>query len=676
MAEEKDPLTGKLDSEILTQAIKDFKDDEDSLAEIYKAAREDIKFVSSECQWDDSQLRQRKGRPSLTVNRVGAMVRQITNEHRQNRPQMRVRGVDDTADKKTANVINGLIRNIVYSQNGQNACDTASDYQVKGGIGYLRVITQYESDDSDNQEIRLKRIPDPMKVVFPLHLINEVDWSDAPHAFVYEDISKAEFKELYPDEDESGWVVVRGTGAERWVSKDTIRIAEMFLVKSEKVKRYRVEGAWMDEIPAGLFADKERWVTKKRVLWYKLTAGAILERGELPGNRVPIIPMVGEEIIVDGEKKFISAVRFAKDPNKMLNFLKSAEVEALALIPKAPFIGPKGSFEGVEKQWDASNTTNMVRLEYIPVYGSQGQLLPPPQRQQPQMQATGITMAIAETSDDIKSAMGMYNASLGAQEQEKSGKAIIARQREGDTANYHFFDNAAIALCSACRLIIDWIPEVYDVERTIRILGEDMREEVVQVNKEAGDGSGKRLYDLTVGRYDVIPEVGPSYSTRRQEIAEQLLNLAKTDPVVVQTARDLIAKALDMPQEIVERFAKTIPPEMADKGQDDPQVVAQQLTQTQQQAQQMDAVIQQMTQELEEMKRIIDNKTIESQLRLEIEKIKSDTAIKTTKMKHAHDLAMASHGYMLEATRGAIDSARGEEEEESPGPAQTAEMPY
>ena len=247
----------------------------------------------------------------------------------------------------------------------------------------------------------------------------------------------------------------------------------------------------------------------------------------------------------------------------------------LALAPKAPFIGYGGQFEGYENKWKTANTQNWPYLEVNPdVTDGAGSILPLPQRAQPPMASSGLLQAKAGAAEDIKATTGQYNASLGMSSNERSGKAILARQREGDVGTYHYGDNLARGVRHIARQLIDLIPKIYDTQRIARIIGEDGTTKMVKINPEQPQPVQKivdqtgvvidKIYNPGVGKYDVVAVTGPGYATKRQEALEAMAQLLQGNPQLWAVAGDLFVKNMDWPgaQEMSKRFAKTIDPKI------------------------------------------------------------------------------------------------------------------
>jgi hypothetical protein len=411
----------------------------------------------------------------------------------------------------------------------------------------------------------------------------------------------------------------------QWLNEDTIRIADYYYVDYDRatLNLYpgnitAFEGSPEDKMLKSQFGKplKSRESDRRRIKYCKINGYEMLEEREWAGKYIPVVRIVGNEFEVDGRLYVSGIVRNAKDAQRMYNYWVSQEAEMLALAPKAPFIGYGGQFEGYETQWKTANTTNWPYLEVNPdVTDGSGSILPLPQRAQPPMASSGLLQAKAGASEDIKSSTGQYNASLGMTSNERSGKAILARQREGDVGTYHYGDNLARGVRHITRQLVDLIPKIYDTQRVARIIGEDGETDMVKIDpmqaepvKKIVDQEGiviDKIYNPSVGKYDVVVTTGPGYATKRQEALEAMAQLLQGNPQLWQVAGDLFVKNMDWPgaQEMAKRFAKTIDPKLMQDGDKPPEL------------QQAEMQIQAMGQEMEQMFQMIQNvgKSIEMQ---------------------------------------------------------------
>lgn len=610
-----------------------------ALSESREDELDDLRFMAgspdNQWQWPADVLATRgsvqgqtiNARPCLTINKLPQHVHQVTNDQRQNRPSGKVIPADDKADIQVAEIYEGMVRHIEYMSDADVAYDTACENQVTYGEGYIRILTEYCRDNSFDQDLRIGRIRNAFSVYMD-PMIQDPCGSDAEYCFITEDLPKSEYERQYPDAAPLSSMLAQGVGdssLSQWLTENTIRIAEYFYYKHvpTKLNLYpgnitAFEGSIDDKRFKQLYSKpiKSRTVDVKKVMWVKTNGYEILQEQEWAGKWIPVVRVVGNEFEVDGRLYVSGLVRNAKDAQRMYNYWVSQEAEMLALAPKAPFIGYGGQFEGYETQWKTANTTNWPYLEVNPdVTDGAGAVLPLPQRAQPPMASSGLLQAKAGASDDIKSSTGQYDSSLGATSNERSGRAILAREKQGDTGTYHYVDNLSRAIRHITRQLVDLIPKIYDTERIARIVGIDGEVGMAKINpnqeepvREIRDQAGilmEKVYNPGVGTYDVVVTTGPSYMTKRQESMDAMSQILQGNPQLWAVAGDLFVKNMDWPgaQELAKRLAKTIDPKLLEDGDKDPALQAAE--------QQMQA----MGQELDQMHQMLQNvgKSMEAQ---------------------------------------------------------------
>jgi hypothetical protein len=554
-------------------------------------ARADLRFEAGD-QWPEQikAQRQREGRPCLTFNRLPTYKRQVTNDQRQNKSGIKVHPVGDGADVKKAGILQGIIRHIEYSSNADICYDTAVNSAASIGWGFWRLVTENESPMSFNQVIRFKRERDAMKVYFDPNSV-EADGSDAKRCAIVWDMAKADFDRAHPGVD-----VASGTAGfdlqPGWMDNRYVRMVEFYYFEQKRKTIYLLTtGDVVEEVPVGGVVKAQRETLVPQLKWVKTAGGTkVLERTDIMCRWIPVFPVWGNEIDIDGKVIRSGIIRDAKDPAQMYNFWMTSATEEVSLRPKTPFIGAEGQFEGHEKKWAQANNKSFAYLEYKPV-SIDGVLAPPPQRSPMADVPVGMLQMAVHAADNIKAVTGLFDASLGAAGNETSGKAITARQREGDTANFHYTDNLNRSIRHCGRCLVDMIPHYYDAQRVVQILNEDETISSAEINKPAVDEQGRAvdeqgqpvvdpvnqvqavLNDMTVGTYDVTIGTGPSYATQRQEAADGMERLASAWPKLMDVAGDKVVAALDWPgaEEIAARIKATIPGQItqADKNGED-----------------------------------------------------------------------------------------------------------
>lgn len=544
---------------------------------------EDLRFSFGE-QWPAAMkmARQQEGRPALTINKTDTFVRSVVNNMRASRPRIRVHPVSDGADVKKADVIEGLIRHIEVNSNADLAYDTGAEYQTRAGEGFWRVCTRYVADDSFDQELYIDRIRNPFTVYMDPSATMP-DGSDADWCVLTSSMKKEAFRKKYPRAKIAD-VKDLGPGDDKavWASAEEVVVAEYYrfedrqdelwlLSNGQKVLKSRAPMSEHDLLVTyNVRVMHRRPTTSRQLKWSLCTAVEELDERDLPGKYIPVVRVVGAEMIDNGKTIRFGMVRQLKDPQRMYNYWRTQETEFVALAPLAPWLMAEGQDEGYETEWQNANRKSYSRLKYKPVHDEQNNPLPAPQRLSPQQIPAASVNAAMAASDDLKAVAGMFDPALGAEGNETSGTMVRARQGQSDMSNYHFYDNLTRAIRHTGVILIDLIPHYYDTQRVIRILGVDGVPQTTTINEKQRDQFGaiqQVLNDVTVGTYDVVMDTGPGYQTKRQENSDMLLGLLKTMPQVAQTAGDLVVRQMDFEaaQDVADRLAAANPLAMAEK---------------------------------------------------------------------------------------------------------------
>lgn len=592
--------------EIIREAIEAFAECESNESDNRSAGLDDLRFarLGGSWQWPDKIKKQREseGRPCLTINKMPSFIRQVVNDSRQNKPAISVHPVED-GDVKTAEVMSGLIRSIEVQSNADVAWDTAVDNSASTGVGYVGINLDYACDDTFDQDIVIKAKPNRFAIYGDPHS-QCADSSDWNLAFEIEQMPEDLFKTKFPGAKQADFS--SGSWANGWCDSQekSARVAA-FWKRAEVVKElvqwqagemagvcFKDELKKVQQEYGSLTIAASRTVKSYKVTQYTLTANELLKTVEWPGRYIPIVPVYGEEVNVEGKRHFRSLIRDARDPQQMFNYWRTMATELVALAPKAPWVGRKGAFAS-DPRWVSANNATHSFLEYD---GAE-----PPMRQPFAGVPVGDLQMALNSSDDMKAVMGLYDASLGARSNETSGKAILARQREGDVSTFHFVDNLSRAIRHTGKILIDLIPHVYNTERVIRTLGVDGKAQTVKLTDGEPDQKAN-IYNLTMGKYDLTVKAGPSYTTQREEAATMLTELVRANPDSAAILGDIIVENLDIPggEKAVKRLQAILPPEVkAADDSDDPQAQAMQQA-LQRQGEQFQQVMQEMQRALQE----------------------------------------------------------------------------
>ena len=641
----------------LQEALDRFKLVCEAEAEQRKQEEADLEFVDLDKQWPQAVIDQRSGnttamggqppvpaRPCLVFNKIRPSVSQVTNQQRNARLALNFSPKRDGASQDVAEAMEDIARGIQTESRAHLARNWAYDRAVKGGRGYYRILTEYANDGDDDLDIVYKRILNQSSVYFD-PFSQEPDWSDAEWCLLTEDMPWTRYVRLFGESTLAGYddteLVGLGDDQPEWVGGDdessrTVRVAEYWYV--EYAKR---------QVPSEIEPSGVRTIQQRTVKFCKINGVEILEASDWPGRYIPIIPVIGEESNINGKRAYQGLVRPAKDAQRSYNYMRSAEVETIGLAPRAPFIIEEGQIEGYEAMWQQANTRNFPYLVFkrTTLDGSPGNA---PQRNAVEPPIQAIAMAVREADGDIKGTLGIFDPSLGALSSgERSGKAILALQKQAETGTSGFLDNLAqMSMVYEGKVLRDLIPKVYTRPgRLVATVGADEERGAVIIGKpfvikdgepiEAPPGTpGARTLDLSQGEYTVTATVGKSFSTRREEGAAAMGELASAAPNLLPLFADLYVGNLDFPgaRAIADRLKKVLPPQVQES--DSPELQLARLTEQAQQAQQvLDALSKELTEknkviETDAVKRNYDLKQTEMELtskeKIETMKIEAD----------------------------------------------------
>lgn len=601
-----------------------------------------------------STIREKDGRPCLVMDQIQQSIRLVCNQYRQQPPAITVSPVGDGADVETADIIQGIVRHIEVNCDAQVTYEKTHEGMVRTGFHSCRILSDYVDDDSEDQEVVIEWI----KNAFAVYWQPGVPQEKARWCFIVVDLPRDTYKAEYPDSDlatSSDWTST-GNQPPEWVNKEYIRVAEYFEVVDIERKGKR---------------------PGKKVVWRKITSYETLEGGDegrtIPGTSIPVFTAYGDDIDVDGKRYVAGLVRNAKGPQRQYNYMVSGATELVSLAPKSPWIAAEGQLSGREVQWEQSNIRNFAVLQYKQVDVG-GKPAPPPQRMTAEPPIQGIAQMIGQASNDLKASLGLYDPSRGQGSVDQSGKAIQSLQQQGNVATLNYSDNMSRMLKRLGKCLLEWMKVVYDEPRVQRIInpdstvkhviihnGEDQEEAAQKLAQTTAQQNAPpappqqpgapavtptpqqimKIYDIGVGRYDVVISVGPTYQSKRQEaVATQMDLLKALPPQQAAITTDLLVRNMDIPQasEIADRIKKTLPPNIVEGDQGDPKVQVQQL---QAQLQQMGQQHQIMAQALTEATESVKTKQAEQQAKMSIAQMEQATKENIVRMQEATKLAVA-----------------------------------
>lgn len=587
--------------------------------ENYDEAKKDLKFQSGEAgsQWNDKEYQDRldNGRPVVQMDQLDQFVNQVSNAVKANTPQIVVYPGDTKTSKKDADLLKGMVRAIEYNSASDEVYDYACTSAIRCAIGWIRVDYDYKDKYSQEEELSIKKVANPLSVYIDQASVR-VDGSDAKFGFIVDEMKRSEFKKRFPKAQPISFSeVVDSDDASVDEEDEMIKVVEFFEVyEDDEVQRLHVKRCF-------------------------LNGEEIMEEGIFPGKYVPLIPVLGADFWVEKKRVLLSLIRKAKEPQQLYNLWKSTETEVLLKQPLAPFVATTGQVEEYADDYKNPEKVAVLRYDNVDV---NGKLAPPPSRMAPPQMSPGIVNAAMGMKDDVKGTMGLYNAALGMQSNETSGKAIQERKAQGDMATYHFGDNLFKSIAQTGKVIVNAIPDVYREAAFVMILNEEEEPAPIGINGELAEGQEETLQIVPNRTFGVKVTTGNSWLSQRQEAAQTMMDMIGQKPELMQVFGDLMFKNLDVPgaDVIAKRIKRMIPAELRtgeeEEGEQNPQI--EMLTQQIQQAQQQ---MQMMAQQLEAAKMEIEAAENDQQLKSMSERAKLELDAK--KMQYSYEEQLIAH---------------------------------
>jgi len=556
-------MTPDAESKILKEVQDRLAKAKDYDGENRQLALDDLEFVGNEnSQWPEKikNLRLADDRPCLTINKMPAFIDQVVGDQRMNRPAIKVVPVDSYGDIEVARILGGWIKHVQQISKSDIAIDHGFEHAVTCGYGALRVVTKYVTDTSFDQDAYVEKVDNALAIFWGEH--TEYDCSDARYCIIITDMNRDEYETKYK-EVPAEFNTASSQYVEGWSTKDTVRLAEYFVKEPVEKTLYLLDdGRTVYKLEEDDVKVKERKTDAFKIMWYLVSGDKVLEHKEWVGKKyIPVIPIWGKEINIGGKRHIRGLIRNAKDSQRMYNYWNSVDTEVVTLQPRVPFLVTPKQISGHETQWNEAHRKNYPYLlvnfdEKAPGW---------PKREQPPVASSAMVERIQATDQEMRDTIGLQKAALGMQSNERSGKAIIERKKEGDVGTFAFIDNLSRSIEQLGRVLVDVAPGILDTERVIRMGLEDGNQEFETINQEVEEnGTKKILNDTSVGIYDVVVSVGPSFTTQRTEARQSMAEFIQYYPDAAPIIGDLYAKVMDWPgaEEVSERLEYLLPPDI------------------------------------------------------------------------------------------------------------------
>ncbi len=668
--------------EALLREIRDrYAEYKQAWEKIREERQTDMRYIAGD-PWSDEDKKARKdaGRPCISHDELSQYINQAVNNQRQNKRGIKIDPLGNGANDQTAELNQDTVRTIEYRSNAQAAYTTAFQGQIEGGYGFIRLSRRYayEGDEIteenwDHQELQVKNIANPDSVLYDPNC-KDADWGDAEAVFVLDTITREEFKRQHPNAE-----VIDFTTEQ--IQQSNGMIGERHVIRCEYWRAERIE----KKIHG-------RMSSSRQIVQYITNGVEILKRTPEPEGCkiIPVIPAIGKEIYLDDggttQRRLMSLVRLARDPQMSLAYLCSLEMEEAGLTPKIPYVGYVGQFETDAETWENITKQPKAFAQVDPVVdAATGRVLPHPVRPQftPNFQAYEVAKDSCRRA--IQAAIGQTPLPTAAQRNnEKSGVALDRINQMQQVGNFHFLDNFDRALMLLGRAMLERFKAVYGQEDREMILQKaDGKSRMATLNTaqpypDPSDNGQMVQFTIGQGTHTVTVSTGPSFDSQREAqsaFLDTMVSQLKNLPIPPPVQAKILAAAIKMKNLGPEgdQLAELLDPQ---QGQQIPPEAQQAIAQGKQEAQALNEYAKKLEAELQQLKqekeaRIVDNeykKSIE-QMRMEVDLAKAEITTKAQSVNEratfVEDLIKQLHAQQHEKEMQAADHAQQQVAQES-----------
>lgn len=511
-------------------------------------------------QWEPEILSRFQGKPKYTFDEANPIVDDIMGEMSAAEFSIRVSPSGGAASKRTAQIYEGIIRTIENISKATNVYNRAARIMVGTGIDGWRVVQAFRDDDSFQQDLLIKKIPNFQDSVwFDVGAV-EPDMSDADHAWVLTSLTKREYDQRFPDG--SGTSVGSQITQQVYDYKkpDEVVIGEyLYKKKRKRTLALMSDGSIYDvnddfNSVVDELAKQDITIVRTRDrdyydVYQKLFDGSdwLSEAKKTVFCFIPIVPVFGNFRISENKVVYWGIVEKIRDAQRVINYAESRKIEEGALAPRGKIWMTKDQAMSPDvRQTLRTLNTNMDPVQFYDYVDNQQ----PPQY----MGAPASNPGLVETSQSaqtfIQRTSGTFDEARGAAPAHRSGEAVNLLQKKSDNPKRKWFSAVEVAIQHTARILIKAIPKVYDTQQEMVLTGEDGALDTVTIRKKVRDEQTGRvieLNDLSKGNYDVVCSSGPAFQSRQQETVTAINEMAAIDPTIMQLGADILLNNISAP---------------------------------------------------------------------------------------------------------------------------------
>lgn len=571
------------DIDICTEAFQNRSAWENYYAKPIQTARQNKNFIYND-SWDSQSRAKRtmKGKLCLETNLIRPAQRELIAEQRAVDPQIMIIPTDASIPTKIVETKSGLFRHICYKSNAKLVWSQSYRDQIDCGYGAFVIKSVPANNGTCQKELQFGAINDVLQCFWDVGAKTTFK-TDGNCAGMTFSMNKKEFHARYPKQEiptdnisnqmtaisynddnvelmlyyKRHYKKIRvkiledGTQLSQSQYEELSKQNELELQQEES--RYHLfrlmlaqKGVPSEKIPPFQSRVKplpklkrDKTTSESYICAYVLSRYEVLEREDLPVDELPLVYVNGDSVILDGCENPLPYSIDAQAPQQLTNYLISEIADSVNDRFRPKFMGTKVHFSDNPDQWN--NPDLSVTLTYTPDPRAPNSS---PQQFMGSSVDPNLLSLYQEAKQDVMSVLAVRQELSP----DASGTAMLVNEMGAANQKGTYPDNLNLAIAHGAKILLKWMPSVYDTERTITTRSQDGKLDYVTINKtiyELDEKNELRIEnDMNLGEFTVDVYGGASFAAQRIMGVNFLNNLTQLDvEKMLPLTCDIIAEA-------------------------------------------------------------------------------------------------------------------------------------
>jgi hypothetical protein len=481
-------------------------------------------------------------KPQLEFNILEAYISRLLGEFSKQEPDIEVSSDDQTqSDAMTIKVVEQHLRHILTDAKNHHTKYEVYKDLLSGGFSSLKVTTDYANPMSFHQMINIERVYDPTLVGYD-QLARYSHKGDGRFCFELFPMSKEDFEDEYPNIPTDRLNFRRDFAGFNWSylndSTPTLIVADYYEKKKKEVKIVLVNGEngappqtmtmekynkkineWRDITVPPSIIGKPRKTILDTIVRYRCIENCVIEYEETDFTYLPLVFVDGNSVMIktpkNGNVRQVTRpyVYHAKGAQRLKNYAGIALANEIENIVQHKFIIKK---EALPKEEDLLQALKDIQKPSNVVVNAfyekdPNMPIPEPIREIVRMPAPPETLQAFTGSDSlIQNILGSYDASLGINNNQLSGIALVEAASQSNAAAMPYIVGYLQGYQRAIQIYVDLMPKYSTTPRTLPLVDEQGKKGFIKINQKDGMNM---FYDAN--SLNVVIKAGASFQVQK-----------------------------------------------------------------------------------------------------------------------------------------------------------------